>query len=50
MYPRALTENFPGKGEQRKKRPKISKKYREIALFASSRERPIEKKTKKAKK
>jgi len=33
---RASAENFPG-GGQRKKRPKISKKYRKIALFASSR-------------
>jgi len=34
---RASAENFLGEGAPRKKRPKISKKYRKIALFASSR-------------
>jgi len=43
---RASAENFPG-GEVTKKRPKISKKYRKIALFASSRWRANGKKTEK---
>jgi len=36
LAPRASAENFPGRATE--KRPKISKKYRKIALFASSRE------------
>jgi len=36
MISRASAENFPG-GGLTEKRPKISKKYRKIALFASSR-------------
>jgi len=43
---RASAENFLGEG-QRKKKPKISKKIPKIALFASSRAGPTEKRPKK---
>jgi len=43
---RASVENFPGRGAT-EKRPNIIKKYRKIALFASSRGGPTEKKDRK---
>jgi len=45
---RTSAENFPGgSGGNEKKRSKISKKYRKIALFASSRRGATEKRPKK---
>jgi len=37
VFSRASAENFPGGEGANEKRPKISKKYRKTALFASSR-------------
>jgi len=44
---RASAENFPGGGETEKKDQKLAKKYRKIALFASSRGKANGKKDRK---